>query len=119
MAKILIVDDSSSIRQLAVFTLKADGHDCGEAQDGQVGLDMAKSGQYDVILSDRNMPNLNGIEFAKALRELPEYKSVPILMLTTESSQEKKMEGKTAGVTGWIVKPFQPDTLRKTINRVL
>ncbi|MFL0797470.1 MAG: response regulator [Cellvibrionaceae bacterium] len=119
MAKILVVDDSSSMRQMASFTLKGDGHDCTEASDGQEALELAQKEAFDVVLTDRNMPNLNGIELAKKLRELPNYKSVPILVLTTESTKDKKMEGKDAGVTGWIVKPFQPETLCKTIKRVV
>jgi two-component system chemotaxis response regulator CheY len=118
MANILLVDDSASIRQLASFTLKTSGHQVTEGSNGQEGLDQAKKGNFDVIITDLNMPVLNGVEMTKEIRGLPAYKATPILMLTTESEQGKKEEGKAAGVTGWIVKPFDPDTLLKTVDRV-
>lgn len=117
MASILVVDDSNSIRQLATFTLKSKGHNIDEAQDGEEGLKKAQSQKYDLVLTDRNMPIMNGIELTKRLRTLSQYKATPILMLTTDSEQDKKLEGKSAGVTGWIVKPFHPDTLLKTVTK--
>jgi len=120
MAKILAVDDSASMRQMVSFTLKGAGHQVHEAADGAEALKLAKSvGSLDLIISDINMPNMDGIALIKALRELPAFKFTPILMLTTESGSDKKSEGKAAGATGWIVKPFNPDQLLATIGKVL
>ncbi|PCJ17523.1 MAG: response regulator [Gammaproteobacteria bacterium] len=119
MSKILIVDDSASIRQLALFTLKSKGFEVESANDGKQALDELRNSHYDLVLTDRNMPVLDGIELAKEVRGIDEYKSIPIIMLTTESDSDKKQEGKAAGVTGWIIKPFNPETLVKTINKVL
>ena len=119
MSRVLIVDDSASIRQLASFTLKSSGHEIVEASDGADALSKANAGQFDLVLTDRNMPNMDGIQLTKELRAIGDYKFTPILMLTTESEQNKKIEGKEAGVTGWIVKPFNPDTLIATIKKVL
>lgn len=119
MANILMIDDSSAMRQLASLTLKSKGHHVEEAADGQLGLDKALTNNFDLIITDRNMPNMDGIEMSKALRQQAAYRFTPILMLTTESDKDKKMEGKQAGVTGWIVKPFNPDTLLKTVEKVL
>ena len=119
MTKILAVDDSASMRQMVAFTLKGAGYDVTEAADGQQALDKAKSQQFDVVVSDVNMPVMDGITLITELRKLPQYRTTPILMLTTESSSDKKMQGKQAGATGWIVKPFNPDQLLKTIQRVV
>lgn len=119
MAKILAVDDSASMRQMVAFTLQGAGYDVVEASDGVEALAAADKSQFDLVLSDVNMPNMDGISLCKALRERAEFKFVPILMLTTESGGDKKMEGKQAGATGWIVKPFNPDQLLKTIKKVL
>ncbi|WP_396587209.1 response regulator [Bermanella sp. R86510] len=119
MAKILAVDDSASMRQMVTFTLKGAGHDVLEASDGSEALKLAQGQAVDLVLSDVNMPNMNGIELCKNLRQLPNYKFTPILMLTTESAGDKKMEGKSAGATGWIVKPFNPEQLLATIKKVL
>ena len=119
MANILAVDDSSSMRQMVSFTLKGAGHSVVEAQDGQDALNKAKSQQFDLIVTDVNMPVMDGITFIKNLRAEANYKFTPMLMLTTESAADKKAEGKAAGATGWIVKPFNPDQLIKTINKVL
>ncbi len=120
MAKILAVDDSASMRQMVSFTLKSAGHDVHEAEDGVDALNTAKSqGAFDLVISDINMPNMDGISLIKELRGLTDFKFTPILMLTTESSSDKKSEGKAAGATGWIVKPFNPDQLLATINKVL
>lgn len=116
---ILTVDDSSSIRQMVKFTLQQAGYDVIEAADGVLGLETAKSQQADLIVTDLNMPNMNGIELIQNLRTLPNYKFTPILMLTTESDDSKKMAGKQAGATGWIVKPFNPEQLISVIKRVL
>lgn len=119
MTKILAVDDSISIRQMVSHTLKDAGFEVETANDGQDALTKAKRTKFDVIISDVNMPNMGGFELVKAIRGNPQYKFIPILMLTTETSTEKKQEGKLAGATGWIVKPFNPDTLLKTLKRVL
>ncbi|MEI8611336.1 response regulator [Enterovibrio sp. Hal110] len=117
--KILAADDSVSIRQMVSHTLKEAGYQVETANDGAEALSKAKSGDYDVIISDVNMPNMDGLEFVRQVRAVPQYKFTPILMLTTETSAEKKSMGKSAGATGWIVKPFNPDTLLKTLQRVI
>ena len=119
MASILAVDDSASMREMVVFTLKGAGYDVLEARDGNEALGIAKGQKTDLVLTDVNMPGMDGIELIRELRNLPDYKFTPILMLTTESAGDKKQEGKTAGATGWIVKPFDPDQLLDTINKVL
>jgi two-component system chemotaxis response regulator CheY len=119
MPKFLIVDDSNSIRQMVSFTLKSAGYDVVEAADGLQGLEKAKSESFDLVISDVNMPNMNGIELCKELRKLSSFEFTPILMLTTESSGDMKVRGKEAGATGWLVKPFNPDKLLATIKRVV
>ena len=119
MANILAVDDSSSMRQMVSFTLKGAGHNVVEAQDGQDALNKAKGQQFDLIVTDVNMPVMDGITFIRNLRGEANYKFTPMLMLTTESAADKKAAGKAAGATGWIVKPFNPDQLIKTVNKVL
>ncbi|BCD98270.1 response regulator [Marinagarivorans cellulosilyticus] len=120
MARIIAVDDSASMRQMVSFTLKGAGHDVIEASDGVEALKLAnQESGVDLVISDINMPNMDGISLIKELRTLAPYKFTPILMLTTESSADKKMEGKAAGATGWIVKPFNPDQLLATIGKVL
>ena len=119
MATILAVDDSISLRQMVSFTLKEAGYDVVEAANGQDALNKARGMKADLVLSDVNMPVMDGISLVKELRSLPGYKFTPILMLTTESTAEKKQEGKSAGATGWLVKPFNPDQLLSTVKRVL
>lgn len=119
MAKILAVDDSASMRQMVAFTLKGAGHDVVDAVDGVDALSKAKGATFDLVISDVNMPNMDGISLIKELRGLPEFKFTPMLMLTTESAGDKKQQGKAAGATGWIVKPFNPDQLLATVNKVL
>ncbi|VUD56411.1 Chemotaxis protein CheY [Thalassocella blandensis] len=120
MAKILAVDDSASMRQMVSFTLKGAGHEVHEASDGAEALKVANAQSgFDLVISDINMPNMDGITLIKELRALPAYKFTPILMLTTESGADKKGEGKAAGATGWIVKPFNPDQLLATIGKVV
>lgn len=120
MAKILVVDDSQTMRQMVVFTLHNAQFETTEACDGAEAYEWAKKNPpANLVLLDVNMPNMNGIELIKKLRELASYRFIPILMLTTESSEEKKMEGKNAGATGWIVKPFNPEKLIATINKVI
>jgi two-component system chemotaxis response regulator CheY len=119
MATILAVDDSASMRQMVAFTLKSAGHEVTEASDGQDALNKAKGKKFNLVLSDVNMPVMDGITLIKELRALGDYKFTPILMLTTESTADKKQEGKAAGATGWIVKPFNPEQLLATIKKVL
>ena len=119
MATILAVDDSASMRQMVAFTLKGAGHTVVEAADGQKALQAAKGQSFNLVISDVNMPVMDGIALIRELRALPNYKFTPILMLTTESGGDKKAEGKSAGATGWIVKPFNPEQLISTVKRVL
>lgn len=120
MAKtILSVDDSSSIRQMVAFTLKSAGYEVVEAADGQEGLDKAKQKTVDLVLTDQNMPRMDGLTLIKTLRGLPNYRSTPILMLTTESGDAMKMQGKAAGATGWLVKPFDPQKLLEVVKKVI
>lgn len=119
MATILAVDDSASMRQMVSFTLKGAGYNVVEAVDGLDALNKAKAQTFDCIVTDVNMPNKDGIALIKDLRSLPNYKFTPMLMLTTESGMDKKQQGKEAGATGWIVKPFNPDQLLKTIQKVM
>lgn len=116
---ILTVDDSTSIRQMVGFTLKQAGYTVLEADDGVKGLEVAKGNKVDLIITDLNMPNMNGMDLIRSLRQEMTYKFTPILMLTTESDDSKKMEGKQAGATGWIVKPFNPEQLLKVVSKVL
>lgn len=118
MTTILAVDDSASIRQMVSFTLEGAGYEVIQAHDGEEALGKAKSSQPDLVLTDVNMPKMDGITLIRELRKLPAYRHVPMLMLTTESSAEKKAEGKSAGATGWLVKPFDPEKLLATIQRV-
>ncbi|WP_035384091.1 response regulator [Ferriphaselus sp. R-1] len=120
MAKtVLSVDDSSSIRQMVAFTLKSAGYDVIEAVDGQDGLNKAKMKTVDLVLTDQNMPVMDGLTLIRTLRAMPNYRAVPILMLTTESSDGMKMQGKAAGATGWLVKPFDPSKLLEVVKKVI
>ena len=119
MTSILAVDDSISMRQLVSTTLADAGFEVVEAVDGEDALAKAKASPTDLVLTDVNMPKMDGIELVRNLRQLPTYKFTPILLLTTESAADKKAEGKAAGATGWLVKPFDPQQLVDTINRVI
>ncbi len=119
MARVLAVDDSNSIRRMVSFTLQQAGYEVQEATDGLEALNFAKTQKFDLVLTDVNMPNMDGLTLIRELRALPEYQFTPILTITTEGSAEKKAEGKAIGATGWIVKPFNPDKLIATIKRVL
>jgi two-component system, chemotaxis family, chemotaxis protein CheY len=121
MSKVIMtVDDSISIRQMVGFTLKRDGYDVVEAVDGVDALRKLNIGSaVNMMITDLNMPNMDGIELIKNVRANPRYKFMPIIMLTTESQEERKQEGKTAGATGWIVKPFKPEQLIGVIKKVL
>lgn len=119
MAKrIMTVDDSASVRQMVVFTLKKEGYDVIEACDGKDALSKL-TGAIDMVITDLNMPNLDGIGLIKGIRAQAAYKFIPVVMLTTESQAGKKAEGKSAGATGWIVKPFTPDQLLAVVKKVL
>ena len=116
---VLTVDDSPSIRQMVAFTLRGAGYQVHEAADGQEGLDRARAARADLVLTDQNMPKLDGIGLVKALRATPQYASVPILVLTTESSDQMKAAGRAAGATGWLVKPFDPGNLLAVVRKVI
>jgi len=118
-ARILAVDDSASMRQMVAFTLRSAGFDVEEAEDGCVALDKARGGKFGCVVADVNMPNMDGISLIRNLRQLPDYRYTPLLMLTTEAGLDKKQEGKAAGATGWIVKPFDPEQLVATIKKVI
>ena len=116
----LIVDDSRTMRQMVAFTLTNAGFTVIEAEDGKDAVNKVSAGtKLDIIVTDLNMPEMDGITLIKELRRLTAYKFTPILMLTTESAIDKKKEGKEAGATGWIIKPFNPEVLLKTIAKVL
>lgn len=117
--KILIVDDSLMVRQMVSFTLKEAGFEVVEAQNGQDALNQLSTQTVDLIVTDLNMPVMDGISFIGNARNLAQTKYVPILMLTTESQPEMKQKGKAAGATGWIVKPFDPPKLLSVISKVL
>ena len=117
--KIMTVDDSASVRQMVSFTLKGAGYEVSEAQDGRDALNKLSGAGVQMVITDLNMPNMNGLELIKALRAKPECKFMPIVFLTTESQAEKKNEAKAAGATGWIVKPFKPDQLLAVVKKVL
>lgn len=120
MAKLLIVDDSTMLRDMLNYALNEGGYtDVVEAVDGVDGLEKAKATTFDLIITDVNMPNMDGLTLINELRGLPAYTSRPILVLTTERSDEMKAKGKAAGATGWIVKPFVPEQLLKAVNIVL
>ncbi|MGB0911464.1 MAG: response regulator [Nitrospirales bacterium] len=117
---VLVVDDSVSMRQMVTFTLKGAGFEVVEAGDGKEAVDKLNGGaKPNLVITDLNMPNMDGISLIKAIRGMPAHKFTPVLMLTTESSGDKKKEGQSAGATGWIVKPFNPDQMLATIGKVL
>ncbi len=120
MARILAVDDSPAMRQMVSVTLRSAGHEVVEAPDGQEALDIAKQQPaVDLVITDVNMPRMDGITLVAQLRTLPSYHLTPLLLLTTESSPQSKQQGKQAGATGWMVKPFHPEQLLATLERVL
>jgi two-component system chemotaxis response regulator CheY len=119
MKNILAVDDSASMRQMVGFTLKRAGFNVTEAKDGNEALAIAKNNSFDAVISDVNMPIMDGISLIRELRALQAYKFTPMLMLTTESGLDKKSEGKAAGATGWIVKPFNPEQLLAVVRKVI
>ena len=119
MRSILAVDDSPSMRKMVSFTLTGAGFRVVEAIDGMDALEKAQKEQIDLVLVDQNMPRLDGIGLTRKLREDPRYKNTPILILTTESSDQMKQAGRDAGATGWLVKPFNPHRLIEIIQKVI
>ena len=119
MQSILAVDDSPSMRKMVSFTLSGAGYKVVEAVDGMDALEKAEALQIDLVLVDQNMPRLDGIGLTKRLREHPRFKNTPILILTTESSDQMKQAGKAAGATGWLVKPFDPNRLIEVLQKVI
>jgi two-component system chemotaxis response regulator CheY len=115
----MAVDDSASLRQMVSLVLRGAGYEVIEAVDGFDALSKLKGQELHLFLSDINMPRMDGLEFARQLRALPQYKFVPIVLLTSESNSEKKQQGKAAGATAWIVKPFNPDQLLAVVKKVV
>lgn len=119
MKTIMTVDDSSSLRQMVGFVLRGAGYEIIEAVNGVDALSKLNGRELDLFLTDINMPEMSGIELTRELRAMPQYRFVPIVLLTTESHPEKKQEGKAAGATGWVVKPFSPDQLLAVVKKVM
>ena len=119
MKSILLVDDSRSIRQLMSKTLQSSGYEIVEAENGQVGMEAAKSRNLDLVLTDLNMPVMDGLRFTKQVRSLPQHAKTPIILVTTESQLSKKQEAKVAGANGWIVKPIEPARLLEVVTQIL
>jgi two-component system chemotaxis response regulator CheY len=119
MKTIMTVDDSASLRQMVGVVLRGAGYEVVEAVDGADGLSKLNGQHLDLFLTDVNMPRMDGFEFTRQLRTMPAYKFVPIVLLTTESNADKKQQGKSAGATAWIVKPFNPDQLLAVVTKVL
>jgi two-component system chemotaxis response regulator CheY len=119
MRSILAVDDSASMRKMVSFTLTGAGYHVVEAVDGQDAWEKAQTHSIDLVLTDQNMPNMDGLGLTRKLREHPKFKTVPILILTTESSDQMKQLGRAAGATGWLVKPFDPGRLLEVIQKVI
>jgi two-component system, chemotaxis family, chemotaxis protein CheY len=116
---ILAIDDSASLRHMVAYTLKGRGYDVIEAGDGEEGLAKAKARGVDLVLTDQNMPKMDGITLVKHLRALPGYARTPILVLTTVSDDDMKAAGRAAGATGWLVKPFDPPKLLDVVKKVI
>ena len=120
MAKtILIVDDSPSLRQVVTITLKGAGFDIIEAGDGKVALSKLDGRKIHLVISDVNMPNMDGIAFVAAMKKLPGYQFTPVIMLTTETQEAKKLEAKAAGAKAWVVKPFQPAQMLAAVSKLI
>jgi two-component system, chemotaxis family, chemotaxis protein CheY len=117
--RILTVDDSSTMRQMIAFTLKGADFEVIEAGDGVEALEVAPGKQVSLVITDVNMPRMDGLTLVQRLRALPEFRFTPILVLTTESGGDMKQKGKEAGATGWIVKPFSPEKLLDVVNKVI
>ncbi len=115
----LVVDDSTSMRQMVTFTLQTAGFRTIEGSNGAEALKNSETAKVDLVVTDLNMPEMDGITLIKELRSRPDFKFTPILLLTTESQESKKQEGKSAGATGWMVKPFNPDQLMLIVNKLV
>ncbi len=115
----MVVDDAKSMRGLIAMTLQSAGYNVIEACDGQDALQKIEGEKVNMVISDLNMPNMNGIEMIKQLKQNPKYKFLPIVMLTTESEDAKKKEGQAAGAKAWMVKPFKPDTVLKVVGKII
>lgn len=116
---ILIVDDSASIRQVVGIALKGAGYTVVEAADGKDALDKLETQKFNLVISDVNMPNMDGITFVKNMKQKPNYKFTPVIMLTTEGSDEKKKEGQAAGAKAWVVKPFRPEQMLQAVSMLI
>ena len=118
-ARVLIVDDSRSMRQLVRSALEAGGHEVHEGEHGRAALAVLQRQQVDLVVTDVNMPEMDGLALTRAIRQRPTHRFTPILILTTEHTDEMKQRGRAAGATGWLVKPFNPAQLRQIVERVL
>lgn len=119
MKTILAVDDSASMRQMISFTLKGAGYEVVEANDGEEAYEKAKRSPVNLVLTDQNMPGMDGLTLIKSLRGLDQYRNVPLLVVTTESSDAMKAQGRAAGANGWLVKPFDPRRLLEVVKKVI
>jgi len=120
MAKtIMIIDDSASLRQVVNISLKSAGYVVAQAENGRAALDQIHSVAPNLILCDVNMPVMDGISFVKELKSLPEFKFTPVIMLTTEAGEDKRLEGQMAGAKAWLVKPFRPDVVLKAVQKLM
>ncbi len=119
MKTIMAVDDSASLRQMVAVVLRGGGYHVIEAEDGVDALAKLAGQEIDMFLTDFNMPRMDGIEFTRQVRAMPQYKFAPIVLLTTESQADRKQQGKTAGATAWIVKPFDPEKLLAVVKKVM
>ncbi|MBM6551738.1 response regulator [Marinomonas ostreistagni] len=117
--KLLVVDDSPSVRQMVEMTLKGAGYEVKTAKDGQEALGVCRAERFDFVLTDQNMPNMDGLTLIKSLRAMSSFSGVPLIVLTTEASDEMKQKGKAAGATGWMVKPFEPKKLLEVVAKVV
>jgi len=116
--KVMTVDDSRTMRDMVTFTLKSAGYDVVEAADGQQAMTAIAANKVDLVITDLNMPVMDGLTLIRKLRAIPAHRTLPILMLTTEADDKKKAEGRAAGATGWIVKPFNPEKLVSVVQKV-
>jgi two-component system chemotaxis response regulator CheY len=120
MAKtILVVDDSASLRQVVSITLQGAGYDVVEACDGADALTKLKGLKVSLVISDVNMPNMDGISFVREMKKLPDFRFTPVIMLTTEGHESKKQEGQAAGAKAWVVKPFQPAQMLAAVSKLI
>lgn len=117
--KILIVDDSASLRQVVSIALENAGYETIEAEDGQQALDSLNGEKIHLAICDVNMPVMDGITFVKKVKQLPNYRFLPIIMLTTESSEKSKLEGQAAGAKAWVVKPFKPEQMLAAVSKLI